>query len=210
MKYATNYNKSIYNWIIDNVTRNMSILDFGAGIGEYCNRLHEYGYNVQALEIDKNMHCYIKCRCYASLDELQNKFDLIYLVNVLEHIQNEKDILGQLYSILNKGGLLKIFVPAKQILYSSMDEKVGHYRRYEKKTLISVVKSCGYKIITCEYFDAIGFFISLAYKIFNKTGDITKSQILMYDKLIFPCSMLLDLCLCRSIVGKNLRLVARK
>ena len=50
---------------------------------------------------------------------------------MLEHIKNDQDILNLMKRKLKKGGILYLFLPAKMLLWSKMDEAVGHYRRYE-------------------------------------------------------------------------------
>ena len=127
MHEAKLYNDYIFKWI----QTDGKVLDFGAGNGEFCNR---FGLgNIIAIEVDDILKETIKCPVYTSINDLKyNDFDLIYSLNVLEHIENDSDIVDDLKSLLKKGGIVKILVPARQEIYSSMDKKVGHFRRYER------------------------------------------------------------------------------
>lgn len=113
---------------------------------------------------------------------------------------------------LAKDGFLVIYVPAFQILFSKMDEKVGHYRRYSKKRLISALQGSGLEIVRCEYVDSIGFFASLILKVLKLgSGAATNGVILkMYDGLVFPLSRILDKIGMKHLFGKNILLIAQK
>ena len=136
--------------------------------------------------------------------------DVIYTVNVLEHIEDDRAILRTLYSKLKSGGKLFIYVPAFQLLYSAMDKKVGHYRRYGRAELKSKVKDAGFRITDSRYADSLGFLASLVYKWQgNDSGDINRGALKAYDRFVFPLSRTIDV-LTSSFVGKNLSLVAEK
>jgi len=86
------------------------------------------------------------------------KADLILLMDVIEHIENEKDFLKDLVSkdYINEESLFLITVPAWQSLFSAHDVFLKHYRRYAPKHLISTLKSSGFEII-----ESGNFFTSL-------------------------------------------------
>ena len=205
MHEAKLYNDYIFKWI----QTDGKVLDFGAGNGEFCNR---FGLgNIIAIEVDDILKETIKCPVYTSINDLKyNDFDLIYSLNVLEHIENDSDIVDDLKSLLKKGGIVKILVPARQEIYSSMDKKVGHFRRYERKALINMFENNGFKVVSCDYFDFLGYFIALLYKLVNNEGTISHSSIILYDKVVFPLSILFDKITFGKIIGKNLMLTAIK
>ena len=97
-----------------------------------------------------------------------NKFDTIMYLDVLEHIKNDKKEIDIALKSLKKNGNLIINVPAFQFLYSDFDKNVGHYRRYNKKKLISLFKNKKYKKIWCTYYDSFGFILSLLSKFQNQ------------------------------------------
>lgn len=211
MTLASNYNDTIYTWLSQDTNRDEYILDFGSGIGEFCNRFIDAGYqNTYSVEIDDSMHSSHKCETSNSLDSYRVKFDYIYSCNVLEHIEDDLKILLELYIKMQPGGKIKIFVPAFQILFSDMDREVGHFRRYAKKELIDLMTQAGFAVDDCRYFDFAGFFATISYKILNKKGSINPKAIIFYDKFFFPISRLIDKLTRGSVVGKNLILTGKK
>jgi hypothetical protein len=129
---------------------------------------------------------------------------------VLEHISDDSDELVRAASALRTGGALLVFGPAHEWLYSDLDYKAGHYRRYSVKGLRSVVTAAGFDVISVRYFDVFGvapyWFV---YRALRHT-DIPGSTMWMYDRLVIPTSRLLQLVLRRPPFGKNVILVARK
>jgi hypothetical protein len=202
MSLAKNYNASIFKWLSSDLDGSCLILDYGSGKGEFFSR---FGENIFAIEPDIDMHVhYPDNRIFSSIDQLENKFNLIYSVNVLEHIKDDALIVNQFKNYLvNKESVVKIFVPARQELYSAMDAKVGHYRRYSKKQIEKLFLENGYIVKSCHYFDFLGYFAAAIYKILGKSGDINPKSLIFYDKYIFPISLFLDKFFSR-FVGKNI------
>jgi SAM-dependent methyltransferase len=207
MNLAKNYNNYIFNWINEN--KYEKILDFGAGTGEYCSRVSSK--KITAIEIDDSMRNNLECNSYKSIDDINNdKFDLIYSLNVLEHIEDHYNIVKQLIDLLSDDGEIKILVPARMELYSKMDEKVGHYRRYNKNELVQLFSDLNIDILECKYFDFLGYFASFVYKYLDNSGEIDPKSLKIYDKFIFPLSVFIDKITLGKIIGKNLMLIARK
>jgi len=207
MSLATNYNNHILSWVDPKQYKN--ILDFGAGLGEFCNKIDSQ--KIIAVELDDEQRTNIKCKSYKTLDEVRdNSFDLIYTLNVLEHIKNDADIVKQLSKKLKKNGVLKILVPAHMSLYCAMDKQVGHFRRYEKKELINLVKNANLQIISCKHFDFIGYFVALVFKFISNSPTINPTSLIIYDKFLFPISKFIDTITNGSIIGKNLTIIAKK
>ena len=111
---------------------------------------------------------------------------------------------------LKDKGIVKILVPAKMELYSEMDRKVGHFRRYEKNELINLIKEANLELVECRYFDIIGYFASLLYKYIDNSGDIKPKSLKIYDKLIFPISTFIDKITFGKLIGKNLMIKKKK
>ena len=191
-----------------------SVLDFGAGIGTLSNiwRSLRNGSRIYCLEIDQTQQAILINRGFSTLEYLPNKnvFDYIFTSNVLEHIKDDLETLGKLFTSLSPGGI-GIFVPANKFIYSITDTKLGHFRRYSKKELIYKVSQSGFKIDLCTYVDSVGFFAWLFLKIF-KIGLNDSGSVLLpiYDKFIWPLSKLLDNLGLKYLFGKNLLLLAKK
>ena len=88
---------------------------------------------------------------------LDQKFDLIVLLDVLEHIEDDKQSLIELSKLLNPNGKILITVPAMQWLWSKHDVNHHHYRRYTKSSLQEVAKSADLLVVSNNYFNFILF-----------------------------------------------------
>lgn len=216
MALAVRYNNTIYDWLRRDLADSDRLLEFGAGKGEYCNRFQSAGRHIQAVELDEQMHQVIACQAHARLADAEsgdgddNNFDLIYAVNVLEHIADDVTTVREFHKRLQPGGRVKIFVPARQELFSNMDRLVGHERRYHPANLRKLFSENGFTVRSCRYFDLLGYFATLVYKLTGGKGEVSPGSIRIYDALIFPLSRLADLLTGGRLIGKNLILEAVK
>lgn len=192
------------------------ILDFGAGQGTLARIFRQqYELSPICVEIDPNLKSVLEENqfvTYSSTVESNQKFRLVYSSNVLEHIQNDGKVLADLYSKLIPGGYLAIYVPAFPMLFSALDRKVGHFRRYTKLDLSTKVEAAGFEIVRVEYSDSLGFLATLLLKILNfsfVTGTSSINLMKIYDRYFVPVSIFLDRIGFRWVLGKNLFLVAR-
>lgn len=193
------------------------LLEFGAGTGFLADIWRKrIGITPVCLEIDPTLIRVIRKKgftCYSSFAELPTQYEGIYTSNVLEHIENDSATICELFDALTPHGVIGIYVPALPFLFSGMDEAVGHFRRYKRKELIFKVKQAGFRIESVHYVDFLGFFASIALKIFGFKGNAqigsTKS-LKFYDRCVYPLSRFLDSIGFRYVVGKNIILVARR
>ncbi|OGM10526.1 hypothetical protein A2159_01140, partial [Candidatus Woesebacteria bacterium RBG_13_34_9] len=74
------------------------------------------------------------------------KFDTVVCLNVLEHIKNDFKALVNMKKLIKKDGNLVLLVPAHKNLYSQFDKELGHFRRYDKKELLSILRKADFKI----------------------------------------------------------------
>jgi hypothetical protein len=126
----------------------------------------------------------------------------------LEHIKEDEKELACARSGLKIGGYFLGFVPALPWLYSDLDNKLGHFRRYTKPELVRLVEKSGFKVIKVKYFDLAGivpWFISLVWLKRTLTG----AQVSLYDKFVVPIVKNLERMITPPI-GKNLIIVAKK
>lgn len=194
-----------------------NILEFGAGSG-YLSELWQdlYSEKVVCVEIDPELCLMIENRGLLVKNRISDygaRFDLIFSSNVLEHIEDDVSTLEEVYDALQPGGVVAIYVPAFQVLYSSMDQEVGHVRRYSKRELSQKILDTGFVGLQIQYCDSLGFFASLLMKTVgyrNGLGIGSLKSLMMYDKYIFSISKQLDQCGLSKILGKNLLAVAMK
>ena len=135
----------------------------------------------------------------------------VYTSNVLEHIEDDLSVLKEIKEKIKPGGALAIYVPALPFLYTDMDKKVGHYRRYTRSELIKKVSLAGFTVQESFYNDSLGVLATLIVKVLgykNKAGLGSPKSIVLYDKIIYPTSKILDRLIFRRVIGKNLFLFA--
>lgn len=134
------------------------VLDYGAGFGAEFSFLKKYGQEVYAYEPDTSLHEALEKRGYnrifTSADEaLSHQYDLIALLDVLEHIEDDGAAAARLHTALTTGGLLMVTVPAYQWLWSAHDDANLHFRRYTTYSLKKVLKQAGFDINYLGYWN---------------------------------------------------------
>lgn len=87
---------------------------------------------------------------------MYNKFDTIILINVLEHIEDDKRAILRMKELLLDGGKIIVCVPACSRLYCYMDKNVGHYRRYDKGILKKLATEAGLEVLEDKYQNFLG------------------------------------------------------
>jgi hypothetical protein len=193
------------------------LLEFGAGTG-FLAELWKSNFQItpDCIEIDPILVSIITERnfkCFSNIGGLKSKYNAVYSSNVFEHIEDDESILHELHDIIIDDGKIGIYVPALPILFSEMDRRVGHFRRYTKKELLHKVESAGFEILSVSYVDSVGVLASLCIKVFgfkgkSLIGSVTSLKV--YDRFIFPVSRFFDRLGFQHLVGKNLLVVAKK
>jgi len=214
MQEAHNYNSYLLNIVVSEGRGVPTALDFGAGIGTFASELRKNGTHVICIEPDCSLRRRLQVTqfvAYDSLDPIPEKsVPYIYSLNVLEHIEDDVGTLGDLYRRLIPGGKLLIYVPAFEILFSSVDKLVGHKRRYTKDVLVRRLEMAGFEIDQAGYVDSLGFGVALLFKIIgNKEGRVSPLALKIFDKWIFPLSVTLDHVM-SHVAGKNVLVHAHR
>ena len=214
MQEAINYNKYLMELIMDSAKEGDSIVDFGAGNGTFSFPVASAGYRVICVETDPVLSASLASNGMTVLNNLQQaedeSIDYIYSLNVLEHIDDDTGVAALWYRKLRTGGKLLVYVPAFQVLFSSMDRKVGHVRRYSKTELRHKLSNAGFEIHQSRYADSVGFFAALIYKALGKgDGTVNRMALKFYDRWLFPLSRLLDV-IANQFIGKNVYVRAIK
>jgi SAM-dependent methyltransferase len=213
-KYLKNYNEMIVNLFIHKVdNKSFSVLDFGAGIGTLAEIFYKKtSIKPECFEICQASQKILSQKGFKLQNEFLNeeKYDLIYSSNVLEHIEKDSKTVADLKKILKKDGHLIIFVPAFNFLFSEFDFKVGHFRRYNVEMLKKICEQNDLEVENISFFDSVGFFILLFMKFFkiDSCKKITTKNLIFYDKIFVKINIILDL-IFRKICGKNIILIAR-
>jgi glycosyltransferase involved in cell wall biosynthesis len=84
------------------------------------------------------------------------KFDTVICLNVVEHLADDRGALLNIRTVLAAKGRAIILVPCGPKLYGTLDEVLGHHRRYTRETLQGLVASAGFELETMLEFNRIG------------------------------------------------------
>jgi len=104
--------------------------------------------NVEIRRIDLNS--------FTAADLAGNRIDSVVCLNVLEHIEDDKRVLAELYRAIEPGGVVIVLVPAHPELYSDLDRHLGHFRRYTRALLEERFREAGFAIEKSRYFNWVG------------------------------------------------------
>lgn len=219
-----NYN----DWIVDTFIRALgadaragdrlgaqtTVLDFGCGIGTLSRIFAQRtGTRPDGVELDASQRALFAergFRGFASLGESPPRYDVIFTSNILEHIADDVAVLAELRQRLADHGTLLIYVPAFNLLWTRMDDKIGHHRRYTRGDLVSRLERTGYTVVQARYCDSVGFFLALAFRfVGSKDDEPSPASLRLFDRVLLPVSKLLDSVL-SPLLGKNVFVVARK
>jgi len=105
------------------------------------------------------------------------------LSNVLEHIEDDAAAVRQFRSVLPVDGRLVILVPALMSLYGSIDEAIGHFRRYTPETLRNVIESNGFRIESVEWLNLLGIPGWFLNSRLLKRRSVPGLQVRLYDRI---------------------------
>jgi SAM-dependent methyltransferase len=130
------------------------------------------------------------------------KFDTVLYVDVLEHIEGDREEAKSAANRLKEGGYLIILSPAHPVLYTPFDRTIGHYRRYTKNSLSAAIPP-NLKCCALFYLDSVGAIASLCNRYIFKSRMPSRKQILFWDRFIVPLSCVVDP-LFRYGLGKSL------
>jgi 2-polyprenyl-3-methyl-5-hydroxy-6-metoxy-1,4-benzoquinol methylase len=217
-----NYNKDIALKISRDFKSGDDVLEFGGGIGSIAEIIQaNKKITPDCVELDPELRLILKERGFdscASVEQLNKRYDHVYLSNVLEHIEDDVNVLKQIHSVLKEDGRVIIYSPAFQVLYTSFDAQVGHYRRYSPGDIQRKLMQANYTILRYEYVDSLGFLawmllkINAIFKVSKTDSGAVKSHnsFAIYDKFVYPISRIMDKLGFRYFLGKNILVVAKK
>ncbi len=152
-----------------------NILELGCGTGGNLQMLSQYG-TLCAMELDDRARHMANSRhvCPVVKGRLPDDipfsqgFDLLCMLDVLEHIDDDLGALQSLRKLCNHNGLVVITVPAYGFLWSAHDVACHHKRRYTKSHLAELVTNAGYKVKYATYFNTLLFPVIAIIRLMNK------------------------------------------
>jgi 2-polyprenyl-3-methyl-5-hydroxy-6-metoxy-1,4-benzoquinol methylase len=141
-----------------------TLLDIGGGNGYVAAGLQRAGFSVAMLEpgelgVQTALRRGVQTLVCSTLEDAHfapGTLPAAGLFDVLEHIENDREFLIYLHSLLRTGGRVYLTVPAYPLLWSADDDYAGHHRRYTHKSLAGVLRSAGF---TVEYITGMFFML---------------------------------------------------
>jgi glycosyltransferase involved in cell wall biosynthesis/precorrin-6B methylase 2 len=156
---ALNFNR----WMADTIAPwvGRRVVEIGAGMGNMTRQLCPRRKLYVATEIDPEYLEQLRSRFRhrpavrpRKLDAadaedflpLAGCFDTVVCLNVLEHIADDTGALERIRTLLEPGGRLILLVPHDPAIYGTLDEALGHHRRYTREQLAALLANTGYEL----------------------------------------------------------------
>ena len=180
------------------------ILEAGCGSGNLTRLLVERGHvtaidvdpaHVQSVKSDFESHDGFEVSegdlCDPSTyDRLEDVFDSVLCVNVLEHLDSPEQAAEGFSRVLKSGGHALVLVPAHDWLFSAADEALDHHMRYSREDLVSVLQSAGLEIVEVRQFNRLGVLGWSVNKLLGRT-EISRLQARVFGWLL-PLARLME------------------
>ena len=139
----------------------------------------------------------------------KDQYDTALLVNVLEHLQDDRAAVRKARSELRMDGTLVIFVPAFGLLMSGLDRRLGHHRRYTTASLRQLLAGAGFTVSALRYDNLAGFLGWLwRFRIRGRTEQ-SRGLVRFFDRVILPAQLRLERALALPL-GQSVYAVAKK
>ncbi|AFS47567.1 hypothetical protein HIMB5_00008150 [alpha proteobacterium HIMB5] len=216
--FDNSYNfRNYQNSLIKNDV-NGYIAEVGPGNGENLNLYIKKAKQIDLYEPSKNLYQNLKIKYshnkYISIKNQlffadENIYDTIIYLDVLEHIEKDDLEIAKAFKSLKSGGKLIVNVPAFQHLYSEFDKEVNHFRRYDKNSILKLIKKLNYSNFKMTYYDSVGYLLSLLSKIFSKNYKKNFNRKIKIWNSLIPLSRLLDK-IFFNLFGKSLLVIIIK
>jgi len=141
------------------------ILEIGCGTGHNLAMLKAFG-RIEASEFDRCARALANKRHRGKVREARlpdlsmferNGYDLIALLDVLEHVPDDLAALRAIHMRLRPGGALLLTVPANPWMWSAHDAAHHHFRRYTRKQLRELFLRAGLEVQLLSYFNSLLF-----------------------------------------------------
>jgi SAM-dependent methyltransferase len=152
------------------------ILDAGCGTGGNLAMLSRFGevtgierdHGARAIAIARGPWRIERANFPNEIPAFSDKFDLVVLLDVLEHIDEDAATLRALKRLLAPGGYLVITVPAFQFLWSRHDVEHHHMRRYVASDLRNLIQESGLRIQLLSYYNTWLFPLVAAIRLLDR------------------------------------------
>jgi glycosyltransferase involved in cell wall biosynthesis len=146
------------------------VLELGAGIGNLTRHFSRGRLAYFATDIDAEHLARLRTRfpnrptlsvercdltCPADFSPFIGQMESVICLNVVEHVDDDDLALKNIASALAKGGKAIVLVPQGQAIYGTLDEVLGHYRRYSESELREKMERAGLRVEKVLHFNRI-------------------------------------------------------
>ena len=134
------------------------VLDVGCGAGKLLQELADLGWLAEGVDtiLDQGRRRGLKLKKInlqtQPLPYPKNHFDLVVCLDTLEHMSDDKRLVAEMARVVKAKGIIIISVPAYSWLFSYWDKMLGHFRRYNRKTLLRAVPRNTAKLRFLSYY----------------------------------------------------------
>ncbi|MHA1279976.1 MAG: class I SAM-dependent methyltransferase [Candidatus Helarchaeota archaeon] len=174
------------------------ILDLGCGSGSMFNTARKHGeylgieYDAKAAANCKQKGAQVIIGDGMNIPLKDESFDLIMLLDCLEHVEEDRQILNECYRVLIHEGLILISVPAFRILWTTFDEHSYHIRRYNCSDLIKLLENNDIKTIKVTHLFFYQFPVLLMIALLERFGFKKKDRQSGWRERLKPPPLILN------------------
>ena len=159
-------------WLADTIRPYLgeSVLEVGAGIGNLTRLLVKGRKHYVASDLDDEHLGRLQVRLHqrpnlavhvvnaetaAHFEPFHGQMDTVVCLNVVEHLADDVGALRNFYSALAPGGRAVILVPEGPSIFGTLDEALGHYRRYTDALLRQRMEEAGFEVEHMLFFNRV-------------------------------------------------------
>jgi SAM-dependent methyltransferase len=110
--------------------------------------------------------------------------DTVIALNVVEHIEDDVGTLRSMAELLAPAGRVVVLVPALPSIFGSLDEELGHYRRYTRASLAAAFQAAGLALEQMFWFNRVGTLGWWFNACVRRTRLIPLAQLRSFDSLV--------------------------
>ncbi len=188
-------------WMADTVAPHLgaNVLELGAGMGNLTRHLARRRKRYVATDIDREHLARLKARLQhrpnvstalcdltraTDFEPFRQQMDSVVCLNVLEHVEDDLAGLRNIYSTLRANGRAIVLVPQGAGVFGTLDEALGHFRRYSADELSAKMKATGFRMERLIEFNRAtypGWYVNGR---IMKKRTFSRFQLLVFDRLV--------------------------
>lgn len=193
-------------------------IEIGSGLGDYAAELAPGRASYTATEPDPDRLAaladrfagdpVVRVRQLALPTDQTGDHTAAVMLNVLEHIADDVAALRSAARLVRPGGAVVVYVPAFNGAMSRFDRRIGHHRRYTRRTLAAALAAAGLPVQRLQYVNAVGL---ISWFLLMRCGRMTPKDgpaLRAYDATVIRAVARLER-LVRPPFGQSLLAVAR-